>query len=464
MDNQLTRILFFLMSASVIVEAINRREQHLLEDLLNPEKYNRRVRPVLRSEDPVIVNFGLVVREIENLDDKNQLLVTRAEIREFWVDPQLRWNLSDYGGVKYISVDPKMIWIPDIVLYNNAGEGFGGGMTRTKAVITHEGLVSLNVPTIMESSCKIHVDNYPFDQQNCELKFGSWTYDGFRIALVLESPSADLSEYSPSVAWELLGVPGEFSSVVYMCCPEPYHDITYRVRIKRRALYYAMYLIIPCAMISVLTLLVFLLPPDCNERMTVGMAILVGLSFFFLLVAENMPATSEAVPLVGMYYTVTMIEVSCAFFMTCWVLRFHHQNPTEGEVPKWVKVYLLGYGAKLFRFDFGKSNPGGDSLQGGDVSSAESIAGQKINDKEILVSKETNGNSHSKSANSHNHVPQDKKSTNRILADNVRQQMILEARQDEWRKAALVLNHICIWVFVFAVVVSFMAIFLQAPL
>jgi len=68
------------------------------------------------------------------------------------------------------------------------------------------------------------------------------------------------------------------------------------------------------------------------------MAILVGLSFFFLLVAENMPATSEAVPLVGMYYTVTMIEVSCAFFMTCWVLRLHHQNPTEGEVPKWIKV------------------------------------------------------------------------------------------------------------------------------
>jgi len=73
----------------------------------------------------------------------------------------------------------------------------------------------------------------------------------------------------------------------------------------------------------------------------IGMAILVGLSFFFLLVAENMPATSEAVPLVGMYYTVTMIEVSCAFFMTCWVLRFHHQNPTEGEVPKWVKVNLV---------------------------------------------------------------------------------------------------------------------------
>jgi len=86
-----------------------------------------------------------------------------------------------------------------------------------------------------------------------------------------QSPSADLSEYSESAKWELLGVPGEFHSEKYKCCPNPYHDVTYSVRIKRRALYYAMYLIIPCALIAVLMLLVFLLPPDCNERMTVGM-------------------------------------------------------------------------------------------------------------------------------------------------------------------------------------------------
>lgn len=72
------------------------------------------------------------------------------------------------------------------ILFSSAGEGFGSGMTRTKAVITNEGLVSLNVPTIIESSCKIRVDNYPFDQQNCELKFGSWTYDAAGIQLTLE--------------------------------------------------------------------------------------------------------------------------------------------------------------------------------------------------------------------------------------------------------------------------------------
>lgn len=88
----------------------------------------------------------------------------------------------------------------------------------------------------------------------------------------IQRPSADLHEYSPSVEWELIGIPAEFHSVKYACCDQPFDDVTYNVRIKRRPLYYTMYLIIPCAMISILTLLVFLLPPDCNERMTVGKA------------------------------------------------------------------------------------------------------------------------------------------------------------------------------------------------
>ena len=85
-----------------------------------------------------------------------------------------------------------------------------------------------------------------------------------------QQPSADLTDYERSTQWELVEAPGEFHSIVYSCCLHPYHDITYTIKLKRQALYYAMYLIIPCAMISFLNLLVFLLPPDCNERMTVG--------------------------------------------------------------------------------------------------------------------------------------------------------------------------------------------------
>ena len=70
------------------------------------------------------------------------------------------------------------------------------------------------------------------------------------------------------------------------------------------------------------------------------MCSLVGLSFFFLLVSENMPPSSN-VPLIGGYYSVTMIQMGFSFFMNVLVLRFHHM--TENKVPVWVRVSGLDH-------------------------------------------------------------------------------------------------------------------------
>ena len=32
------------------------------------------------------------------------------------------------------------------------------------------------------SSCPIDITWFPFDDQNCEMKFGSWTYNGFKVS------------------------------------------------------------------------------------------------------------------------------------------------------------------------------------------------------------------------------------------------------------------------------------------
>lgn len=36
-------------------------------------------------------------------------------------------------------------------------------------------------PGIFKSTCKIDITWFPFDDQRCEMKFGSWTYDGFQV-------------------------------------------------------------------------------------------------------------------------------------------------------------------------------------------------------------------------------------------------------------------------------------------
>ena len=54
-------------------------------------------------------------------------------------------------------------------------------------------------------------------------------------------------------------------------------------------------------LLSVLTLTGFCLPPDSGEKITLGLTVLLAFSVFMLLIAENMPPTSEYVPLIGQY-------------------------------------------------------------------------------------------------------------------------------------------------------------------
>jgi len=65
-------------------------------------------------------------------------------------------------------------------------------------------------------------------------------------------------------------MPGEKNVKEYACCPEPYVDITFIVHIRRRTLFYTVNLIVPCVMISSMTLLGFTLPHECGEKLTLG--------------------------------------------------------------------------------------------------------------------------------------------------------------------------------------------------
>lgn len=62
--------------------------------------------------------------------------------------------------------------------------------------------------------------------------------------------------------------------------------------------------------ILALTLLSFFLPPDSGERITLVITNLLAMTVFMLIVAEIMPATSEVVPLISIYYTGIMFEVT----------------------------------------------------------------------------------------------------------------------------------------------------------
>ena len=67
-----------------------------------------------------------------------------------------------------------------------------------------------------------------------------------------------------------IGVPATRNEVIYECCPEPYLDITFVIKIRRRTIYYFFNLIVPCVLIASMAVLGFTLPPDSGEKLSLG--------------------------------------------------------------------------------------------------------------------------------------------------------------------------------------------------
>jgi len=60
---------------------------------------------------------------------------------------------------------------------------------------------------IFISSCAIDIRWFPFDDQRCSLKFGSWTYDGYKLNLTAGPTSAYNEKILvPSSEWDLVGL------------------------------------------------------------------------------------------------------------------------------------------------------------------------------------------------------------------------------------------------------------------
>ncbi|XP_037942792.1 acetylcholine receptor subunit beta-like 2 [Teleopsis dalmanni] len=118
-------------------------------------------------------------------------------------------------------------------------------------------------------------------------------------------------------------------------------DITFKLTMRRKTLFYTVNLIVPCVALTFLTVLVFYLPSDSGEKVTLCISILVSLTVFFLLLAEIIPPTSLAVPLLGKYLLFTMILVSLSVWTTVCVLNIHFRSPSTHKMsPLFRKLFL----------------------------------------------------------------------------------------------------------------------------
>uniref|UniRef100_A0A803YN75 Cholinergic receptor nicotinic beta 3 subunit n=1 Tax=Meleagris gallopavo TaxID=9103 RepID=A0A803YN75_MELGA len=272
-------------------------EDALLRHLF--QGYQKWVRPVENSNDTIKVLFGLKISQLVDVDEKNQLMTTNVWLKQEWMDHKLSWNPEEYGGITAIRVPSESLWLPDIVLFENADGRFEGSL-MTKAIVKYNGVVTWTPPASYKSSCTMDVTFFPFDRQNCSMKFGSWTYDGSMVDLILVDENVDRKDFFDNGEWEILnakGMKGNRKDGLYS-----YPFVTYSFVLRRLPLFYTLFLIIPCLGLSFLTVLVFYLPSDEGEKLSLSTSVLVSLTVFLLVIEEIIPSSSKVIPLIATYH------------------------------------------------------------------------------------------------------------------------------------------------------------------
>uniref|UniRef100_A0A8C3VPJ8 Neuronal acetylcholine receptor subunit beta-2 n=1 Tax=Catagonus wagneri TaxID=51154 RepID=A0A8C3VPJ8_9CETA len=314
-------------------------EERLVEHLLDPSRYNKLIRPATNGSELVTVQLMVSLAQLISVHEREQIMTTNVWLTQVseWEDYRLTWKPEEFDNMKKVRLPSKHIWLPDVVLYNNA-DGMYEVSFYSNAVVSYDGSIFWLPPAIYKSACKIEVKHFPFDQQNCTMKFRSWTYDRTEIDLVLKSDVASLDDFTPSGEWDIVALPGRRNEN-----PDDstYVDITYDFIIRRKPLFYTINLIIPCVLITSLAILVFYLPSDCGEKMTLCISVLLALTVFLLLISKIVPPTSLDVPLVGKYLMFTMVLVTFSIVTSVCVLNVHHRSPTTHTMAPWVKVVFL---------------------------------------------------------------------------------------------------------------------------
>lgn len=140
---------------------------------------------------------------------------------------------------------------------------------KSNALIYASGKVEWIPPAIFQSSCTIDVTYFPFDQQKCVMKFGSWTFNGDQVALKLHNDWVDLSDYWKSGTWDIVEVPAYLNVYNGTKNGKPTEtDISFYITIRRKTLFYTVNLILPTLLISFLCILVFYLPAEAGQSLT----------------------------------------------------------------------------------------------------------------------------------------------------------------------------------------------------
>ena len=201
------------------------------------------------------------------------------------------------------------------------------------------GRVSWFLTKVLHSACPIDVTRFPFDSQKCVLRFGSQTYNVYKLDIqLLRKDGIALTDHRDHSQWKLKSVTSEKRLKKYVCCPEPFVDILYTFELERKSRYYAITIIVPSIFLSLLASVSFLFPADSGERVSLVISVFLGLFVFMIIVNDHTPVTSDSVPQLTYFFIYIAGTTVLCHIGTAFILCLNHVTSGKDVPVKFKKI------------------------------------------------------------------------------------------------------------------------------
>ncbi|XP_010886031.2 cholinergic receptor, nicotinic, beta 1 (muscle) like isoform X1 [Esox lucius] len=469
-------------SLCLILTGASEKERLLHQKIFH--NYNLKVRPAKHWEEKVKVRVGMTLSQLVSLNEKNEEMTTNVFMNMAWTDYRLSWNPEDYDHIDVLRIPAKKVWRPDIYLINNNDGQFDVAL-YVNVLVYSDGTVNWLPPAIYRSSCPIEVAYFPFDWQNCTMVFRSYTYDSSEVDLqyALDENGEEIHEiiidenaFTENGEWAICHKPSRKNENR----EDLYEDITFYLIIERKPLFYVVNIIVPCVLTMVLAIFVFYLPPGACEKMTLSISVLIALTVFMLLLADKVPETSLAIPLIVNYVMFTMILVTFSVILSVVVLNLHHRTPSTHIMPPWVRKVFIHFLPKYLGMQRPQPEESREE-EPSDNTPLRSIEGhrpggeyffRKINPELILPWKGRNESPVQirRFFDTDNYclvLPADLKSAISAvtyMAEQLKKQDGTDSERGDWQYLAIVLDRLFLWLFVIITTLGTLAMFLDASL
>lgn len=274
--------------------------------------YNRNIRPIYDQSKAIDVNVTMYIKSIQEFDEVKEEFSYVAALEANWNDVRMKWDPGKYGGLTEITVSRDDVWIPELILSSPSNKRKNMDASTDRIRFSNNGRAEWKPGGLIESTCSVNSRNYPFDTQTCTTTYTSLGYKNYEVNLKADMPTVQFDVYSPNALWDVVG--SEAKSVTLGSGGES--DLSFTIKIKRKASFVIIHVLLPILMFGLLNGFVFLLVPESGERTGYCITTLVAIAVYMTIVSGMLPQTSEPMPIISYKLLIDMMESACIVVVT----------------------------------------------------------------------------------------------------------------------------------------------------